>query len=367
VHLKGVNRHEHDEFEGHVVSREMMLKDIMLMKQNNINAVRTCHYPNDPYWYELCDMFGLYVIDEANIETHGMGYDPDKTLGNNPIFRKSHIDRTIRMVERDKNHPSVIFWSLGNEAGNGVNFDATYDWVKSRDLSRPVHYEQAHGGRNSDLHCPMYPKVHVLEAFASQIQEKPLIMCEYAHAMGNSTGNFKEYWDVIENNDQLQGGFIWDWVDQGIAKYTEDGTKYWAYGGDFGPENVPSDGTFCLNGLVFPDRTLHPGLMEVKKVYQNISFKQVAFSFDEIEIKNKYDFINLNKFGIYWELEAEGKVLQDGMVKGPDVAPKESKIFTLGIIPFKPEKGVEYFLNLTAFSTEQTELIPISVNMAYWN
>ena len=358
VTIKGVNRHEHDEYTGHVISEALMLKDITLMKQNNINTVRTSHYPNDPRWYELCDKYGLYIIDEANIESHGMGYAPDRTLGNNPLFMKSHLDRTQRMVERDKNHPCVILWSLGNEAGNGVNFNATYDWIKSRDLTRPVHYERAEGGRNTDVDCPMYPHISALEDYARVIRPKPLIMCEYAHAMGNSTGNFRDYWDVIEKHDQLQGGSIWDWVDQGLAKYTPDSVKYWTYGGDYGPAYVPSDGTFCINGLVFPDRTPHPGLKEVKKVYQNIGFKPVDFSFDEVEITNKYNFINLDTFMMYWEIEAEGKVVQDGMIMNPDVPAGTSKIFTLGMVPFKPEPGVEYFLNLTAFTSESTDIIP---------
>ncbi len=365
VLLKGVNRHEHDEFEGHVVSKESMLTDVRLMKQNNINAVRTSHYPNDPYWYELCDKYGLYVIDEANIESHGMGYDPEKTLGNNPLFVKSHLDRTIRMVERSKNHPSIIIWSLGNEAGDGICFDATYDWIKQRDVSRPVQYERAEGGRNTDIFCPMYQRLPGILGYVMEIKDKPLILCEYAHAMGNSTGNLVDYWDAIESHDQLQGGFIWDWVDQGLAKYTDDGEKYWAYGGDFGPEDVPSDGTFCLNGLVFPDRTPHPGLKEVKKVYQFIEFKPVNFSFDEIMITNKYDFKTLNDMAIYWEIESQGKVLQQGTLMNPDIQPKQSRIYTLEIEPFKPEPGREYFLNLTAFQAMDSELINSGHIFAY--
>ncbi len=357
VLLKGVNRHEHDEFTGHVISQESMLKDIKLMKQNNINAVRTSHYPNDPYWYELCDKYGLYVIDEANIESHGMGYQPDKTLGNDPVFLNSHLDRTIRMVERDKNHPSIVIWSLGNEAGDGVCFNATYDWIKKRDLTRPVQYERAEGGRNTDIFCPMYDRIPAMLDYVTEIRNKPLIQCEYAHAMGNSTGNLVDYWEVIESHDQLQGGFIWDWVDQGLAKYTEDGRKYWAYGGDFGPEDVPSDGTFCLNGLVFPDRTPHPGLMEVKKVYQYIEFEPVDFSFDEIMITNKYNFKSLEDFAIYWEIESEGKVIQQGTLMKPNLKPGEKKIYTLEIKPFKPQAGSEYFLNLTAFQVMGDELI----------
>ncbi len=365
VHLKGVNRHEHDEFSGHVVSTESMQTDIKLMKENNINAVRTSHYPNDPYWYELCDKYGLYVIDEANIESHGMGYDPDKTLGNDSRFLNSHLDRTIRMVERDKNHPSIIIWSLGNEAGDGICFDATYDWIKQRDNSRPVQYERAEGGRNTDIFCPMYDKIPAMLHYVMEIKEKPLIQCEYAHSMGNSTGNLIDYWEVIESHDQLQGGFIWDWVDQGLAKYTEDGEKYWAYGGDFGPEDVPSDGTFCLNGLVFPDRTPKPGLMEVKKVYQYIEFKPVNFSFDEIMITNKYDFKSLKDLAIYWEIESQGKILQHGTLMNPSIEPKQSRIYTLEIKPFKPEPGKEYFLNLTAFQIMDSELINSGHIFAY--
>ena len=365
IYLKGVNRHEHDEFEGHVVSKESMLTDIKLMKQNNINAVRTSHYPNDPYWYELCDKYGLYVIDEANIESHGMGYDPEKTLGNNPLFIKSHLDRTIRMVERSKNHPSIIIWSLGNEAGDGICFDATYDWIKQRDVTRPVQYERAEGGRNTDIFCPMYHRIPGILGYVMEIKDKPLILCEYAHAMGNSTGNLVDYWDAIESHDQLQGGFIWDWVDQGLAKYTDDGEKYWAYGGDFGPGDVPSDGTFCLNGLVFPDRTPHPGLKEVKKVYQFIEFNPVDFSFDEIMITNKYDFKTLDDLAIYWEIESEGKVVQQGTLMNPDIQPKQSRIYTLEIKPFKPEPGKEYFLNLTAFQVMDSELINSGHIFAY--
>jgi beta-galactosidase len=358
IKIKGVNRHEHDEFTGHVVSEEMMIKDIRLMKQNNFNTVRTAHYPNDPRWYELCDQYGLYVIDEANIESHGMGYDPDKTLGNNPIYKPAHLDRTRNMLERDKNHTCVIMWSLGNEAGDGVNFDATYDFIKSRDLSRPVHYERADGGRNSDLFCPMYSPISALEQFAEVVRPKPLIMCEYAHAMGNSTGNFQDYWDVIENHDQLQGGSIWDWVDQGHADYTKDGIKFWTYGGDYGPADVPSDGTFCLNGLVWPDRSPKPGLSEVKKVYQNIGFKIVGFAIDRIEIQNKYDFINLKDFTIYWEIEGEGVVIQDGMILHPDIEPGTGKVFNMDIKTFTPKPGVEYFINFTAFVDHNQPLIP---------
>ena len=266
--IKGVNRHEHDPATGHVVSEASMRHDIEMMKQFDINAVRTSHYPNDPRWYDLADEYGLYLVDEANIESQGMGYRPDRTLANNPVWLGQHLDRTERMVERDKNHPSVIIWSLGNEAGNGVNFYATYGWIKSRDRSRPVQYERAELEWNTDLFVPMYPTFEELVDYAEHHDDRPLIMCEYAHAMGNSVGNFKDYWDIIHRYDILQGGFIWDWVDQGILTKNAKGRTIFAYGGDFGPPGTPSSSNFCINGVVDPDRRPHPSLWEVKKVYQ---------------------------------------------------------------------------------------------------
>ena len=216
VLLKGVNRHEHDPHTGHVISEGSMRRDIELMKQSNINAVRTCHYPDDPRWYELCDEYGLYLVDEANIESHGMGYGPE-SLAKDPAWGPAHLDRVVRMVERDKNHPSVIIWSLGNEAGDGVNFEKAYAWLKKRDPSRPVQYERAELRPHTDIFCPMYDSIESMVKYASVKQTRPLIQCEYAHSMGNSTGNLQDYWDAIEAHDQLQGAFIWDWVDQGYA------------------------------------------------------------------------------------------------------------------------------------------------------
>lgn len=356
--LKGVNRHEHDPVTGHFVSRESMLTDIRLMKQHNINAVRTSHYPNDPYWYQLCDQYGLYVVDEANIESHGMGYAPDRTLGNNPIFMKSHLDRTIRMVERDKNHPSVIIWSLGNEAGDGVCFDATHDWIQSKDPTRPVQYERARKGRNTDIFCPMYMETPEMLAYALELRDKPLIQCEYAHSMGNSTGNFQDYWDVIEAHDQLQGGFIWDWVDQGMAAETEDGDFYWAFGGDYGPEDVPSDSNFCINGLVFADRSLQPAMEEVKKVYQYIAFDPTPFYENRIRITNKYDFISLRGVDIQWELVAEGEVLQRGSIRSPGLLPGQTGDFDLNMTRDIVKVNTEYFLNFRAVTNHAAPLLP---------
>ncbi len=363
--LKGVNRHEHDPYRGHAVDKASMLEDIRLMKQYNINAVRTSHYPNDPYWYQLCDEYGLYVIDEANIESHGMGYHPENTLGNNPAFLKSHLDRTIRMVERDKNHPSVIIWSLGNEAGDGVCFDATYDWIKSKDPGRPVQYERAESGRNTDIFCPMYMKIPDMLRYAQSLQKKPLIQCEYAHSMGNSTGNLKDYWDMIEAHEQLQGGFIWDWVDQGFAAKTAGGKFYWAFGGDYGPGDVPSDSNFCMNGLVFPDRSPQPALEEVKKVYQYIGFEPVPFYANRVRIKNKYDFITLAGVDIEWELMTGGKVVESGVIVSPKVLPGKSMDFDMNISRDIVRRNTEYFLTFRAVMKENDGILPKGHILAY--
>ncbi|HBS86972.1 MAG TPA: hypothetical protein DEA97_10470 [Bacteroidales bacterium] len=364
VLFKGVNRHEHDEFTGHVISKESMLKDIKLMKRYNINAVRTCHYPNDPYWYKLCDEYGLYLIDEANIESHGMGYD-EESLAKDTTWLKAHMERTTRMVERDKNHPSIVIWSLGNEAGDGINFQKTSAWIKSRDKSRPVHYERAGWEPHTDIYCPMYPGIGHLIDYALRPQTRPLIMCEYAHAMGNSTGNLQDYWDVIEKYDQLQGGFIWDWVDQGYAAQNERGLKYWKYGGDWGDEKViPSDENFCCNGLVAADRNPHPGLFEVKNVYQYIKFKRVANNADEFEIKNMYDFINLDNFIIKWNITEDTKVIKSGIIEKPDIEPGKSELIDLKIseITFNPDQ--DYFITFTAEPAVDLPLIPAGYILA---
>jgi len=357
VLLKGVNRHEHDPVYGHVISKELMIKDIKLMKEANINTVRTCHYPDDPVWYDLCDEYGLYVIDEANIESHGMGYDPDKTLGNNPVWKASHLNRTIRMVERDKNHPSVIIWSLGNEGGNGCNFVATYDWIKNRDHSRPVQYERTEMGYNTDIFCPMYWTTGDLQWYGYTKQLRPLIMCEYAHAMGNSTGNLQDDWDIIEKCPQLQGGCIWDWVDQGLLKKNEKGVPFWAYGGDFGPKGVPSDGNFCCNGLVSPDRIPHPGYYEVKKVYQYVGFKAKDLTKPSIEVLNKYDFYDLSNTELVWELVADGKVIYSGKLPPFILRPKERSSFEIPVTMPQIVPGTEYYLNVYLKTTSPMNIL----------
>ena len=357
VRLKGVNRHEHDPYSAHVISEESMLKDIALMKASNINTVRTCHYPDDPRWYELCDEHGLYVIDEANIESHGMGYGP-KSLAKDPAWGPAHLDRMRNMVERDKNHPSVIIWSMGNEAGDGVNFEKGYAWIRGRDASRPVHYERTELGPNTDIYCPMYASIEELLAYAQEKRPRPLIMCEYAHSMGNSTGNLQDYWDVIESHDQLQGASIWDWVDQGFAKRTEKGELYWAYGGDYGPPDTPSDENFCCNGLVAPDRTPHPALEEVKKVYQYVKFKAADLANGKIEIRNTHDFTNLDRFDIVWEVVANGAVIATGALPKLDLAPHQTKTVGLPLPKIQPELGAELFLNIYAKTREATPLVP---------
>jgi beta-galactosidase len=237
ITVRGVNLHEHHEKTGHVVDLATRIKDIQVMKQNNVNSIRTSHYPQDPVFYELCDKYGMYVVAEANIESHGIGYDLPKTLANKPEWLDMHMDRIKRSVERDKNHPSVIIWSLGNEAGNGYNMYKAYEWIKENEPTRPVQYERAGLEFNTDIYCPMYAGATWMEEYARTYTDRPLIQCEYAHAMGNSLGNLQDYWDVIYKYDLLQGGFIWDWVDQGLLKKDKDGNEYWAYGGDFGPNS----------------------------------------------------------------------------------------------------------------------------------
>lgn len=354
VYFRGVNRHEHDPWTGHVVSEESMIRDLKLMKQNNINAVRTSHYPNDPRWYELCDYYGIYLIDEANIESHGMGYG-EKSLAKNPDWGPAHLDRIRRMVERDKNHPSVVIWSMGNEAGNGINFEEGYKWIKQRDPSRPVHYERAELSWNTDIYCPMYARIEHLEKYAKSNPTRPLIMCEYAHSMGNSTGNLQDYWDVIEKYPSLQGGFIWDWVDQGFAKKNEKGELFWAYGGDYGPPGTPSDDNFCCNGLVAPDRTPHPALWEVKKVYQPAKFELIELAKEtadkneaRIKITNKYDFLSLNKddFALHWMLLQDGEQVANGSIPCPEIKPWQTAEIKVSLPTEVLNSGNEVFLNV---------------------
>jgi beta-galactosidase len=363
IRVKGVNIHEHNDTTGHVQNEATMLKDILLMKSHNINAVRTSHYPEPERWYELCNKYGIYLIDEANIESHGMGYG-EKSLAKDPAWGDAHMYRTQNMFERDKNQPSVIIWSLGNEAGNGINFEETYKYLKSVDNSRPVQYEQAHGGDNTDINCPMYARMDYMEKYAKSNPSKPLIQCEYAHAMGNSVGNLQDYWDLIEKYPVLQGGFIWDWVDQGLLTTNEKGEKFWAYGGDFGPDTVPSDGNFCCNGIINPDRTVKPTLLEVKKVYQNIAFKAVDLKKGQIAITNRYSFTNLSDFNFDWEIVADGQSIKNGTISNLSLDPEATTTITIDTkVDVQP--ATEYFLNIYAKNKEQKGILEAGTILAY--
>jgi beta-galactosidase len=350
VLLKGTNRHEHDPDTAHVMSTEGMVQDILLMKQHNINAVRTSHYPDVTEWYDLTDRYGLYVIDEANIESHGIGYDPDKTLGNKPVWGKAHMDRTVSMVERDKNHPSIIIWSLGNEAGDGVNFTATANWVRERDPSRPVHYERAELGPNTDIFCPMYARIPEIVEYAETHDDRPLILCEYSHAMGNSNGNVADYWKEIYARERLQGGFIWDWVDQGLRQPVpgKPGEFYFAYGGAFEPEGVYHDDNFLMNGLVSADRVPHPGLLELKKVYQPIHLRRIGEDRQgDIEISNGFAFIDLGGLEGHWKLLANGEVVAGGELPKLEVGPGDSRVIEYPAPRVKPVVGSDHWLELS--------------------
>ncbi|HLP36026.1 glycoside hydrolase family 2 TIM barrel-domain containing protein [Lacibacter sp.] len=367
IMVHGVNRHEHDEYLGHVPTRELMIKDIQLMKQYNINAVRTAHYPNDPLWLKLCDEYGLYVVDEANVEIHGMGVLPGKIDTTNhpayqPEWAPAIMDRIKRMVERDKNHASVIIWSMGNECGNGNVFRDAYQWMKERDKSRPVLFEQAMEEWNTDIVSPMYPSIKYMKDYAKDASKKrPFIMCEYAHAMGNSSGNFQEYFDIIKSSAHMQGGFIWDWVDQGIKTNDENGKPYWGYGGDFGAGHLQNDENFCANGLVAADRSPHPGIYEVKKVYQDIIFKDKNWQSGVIVVENNFNFTNLSGYQFKWEL------LKNGM-------PFQSDTFSLNLLPSSSaevklnidatDNNDELMLNVYAVTRAATAAIPAGHEVA---
>ena len=345
--LKGVNRHEHDPLTGHVISRESMIEDILLMKQYNINTVRTSHYPNDPYWYQLCDELGLYVVDEANIESHGMGYTMERSLGNNPAWKAAHLDRMERMILRDKNHPSVIIWSMGNEAGPGENFTATAELTRRLDSSRPVHYERFN--EVCDIESVMYPSVEYLITEGESKDPKPFFVCEYAHAMGNAVGNLKEYWEVIEKYPRLIGACVWDWVDQGLFYKAEGRGQraevHYLYGGDFGDE--PNDGSFCLNGLVFPDRSITPKLIEVGKVYQYVKFEAKDLLRGEVLVLNNYFHLDIGGMLLEWSLLVAGERVQSGEVTLPHVKPGARIPLTLGYEVPATGAGDEVYLNLS--------------------
>ena len=373
VTIKGVNHHDHDEKAGHVINEDLTEMDMRLMKENNINAIRTSHYPKNPHFYRLADKYGFYVVNEANIETHGMGVthdierNPEKAKSHPaylPEWEKAHLDRTIRMFERDKNYPSIVIWSLGNEAGNGENFVSTYNWLKEHDTTRPVQYEGAVGHENSDIEVPMYWNIQRMKKYVDEGGTKPLIQCEYAHAMGNSLGNFQDYWDVIEAYPSMQGGFIWDLVDQGLLTKNEAGEEFWAYGGDLGGADFQNDANFCLNGIVDPDRGAHPALFEVKKVYQNIGFKLKNAQTVEVEMKNKYDFLNLDNFNLTWQLLENGNEIASGKLPQQNIMPYETQTVKIKL-PKLSNKNSDYHLNLKAITANELPLIEIGHEVAY--
>ena len=330
VIIKGVNRHESDPLTGYVVSRERMMQDLRLLKEFNFNAVRTSHYPNTPEWYDLCDEYGIYVMDEANVESHGMGYG-SRTLARREDYTLAHQERNERMVRRDKNHPSIICWSMGNEAGMGFNFEKVYKWIKAYDPSRPVHYERAiyENIACTDLMTPMYATPEWCEEYLQNNPERPLILCEYAHAMGNSMGGFKEYWDLTRKYDKYQGGFIWDFADQALARYEADGKVSFLYGGDFNDYD-PSDNSFNSNGVFSADRRPHAHAYEVQRIQQEIHTSPIDLLNGKVEVYNEMFFTDLSAYALEWELLRNGKPFKTGRIGTLDIAPQERKELSLG-------------------------------------
>lgn len=362
VLIKGADRHEMNADKGYVVSEADMINDIRIMKGLNMNAVRTCHYPNDPRWYALCDKYGLYVVDEGNIESHGMGYG-DKTLAQRTDYKAAHLIRDQRMVRRDFNHPSVIIWSLGNEAGFGDNFVACYDWLKANDPTRPVQYERAEKASQTDIICPMYASPKWCEDFAKGNPDRPLIQCEYAHAMGNSMGNFKEYWDLIRKYPTYQGGFIWDFVDQAFRwPSNEGGTDHiFAFGGDFN-EYDPSDGSFNCNGVIAADRTMHPHAYEVRYQHRNIHTSLAGQG--RVNVYNEYFFKDLGQYRMLWNITVDGEVVSSGVVENLNVAPQKTETVDLGFKTI-PQADADIFLNVSYVLKTADGVLPAGTEVAY--
>ena len=379
VLIKGANRHEMNPYKGYVVSEADMIQDIMIMKQLNINAVRTCHYPNDPLWYSLCDRYGLYVVDEANNESHGMGYG-EGSLAHDVSYQHAHLERMKRMVQRDFNHPSVIIWSMGNEAGHGVNFMKGYEMIKAMDSTRPVHYERAEGGPGTDIACPMYFDHASCERYASRDPRpaKPLIQCEYAHAMGNSMGGLKEYWDLVRKYPVYQGGFIWDFVDQAL-KWPVDPQKYgtdhvFVFGGDFNDYD-PSDNSFCCNGIIAADRSYHPHAYEVAYQYRSIltsATREEALA-GKVNVYNENFFIDLSRYILHWGIEVDGRQVLMGCQPMPSIAPQETQTVALGyneadIMEACGHTDLDYhdiYLNVRYVLKRPDGLLPAGAEVAY--
>lgn len=359
--IKGANRHEMDPDGGYVVSRERMIQDIQMMKMFNLNAVRTCHYPDNNLWYELCDQYGLYVVAEANIESHGMGYGKN-TLAKREDYKKAHLERNQRNVQRCFNHPSVIIWSLGNEAGYGPNFEAAYDWVKAEDPSRAVQYEQAGTKGKTDIYCPMYAGYQWCKNYSKDNKyQKPLIQCEYAHAMGNSQGGFKEYWDLVRKYPKFQGGFIWDFVDQSVRWTGKNGKMIYAYGGDFNRFDA-SDINFCNNGLISPDRVPNPHAYEVRHFYQNIWTTPANLKNGEINIFNEYFFRDLSAYYLEWEMLKDGKSVRCGRIDNLNVQPQQTAKVKLNL--GETDTEAEWLLNVSYKLKNNEDLLPAGYTVA---
>jgi len=368
VLIKGVNRHDHHDTKGKALDRETMWLDALTMKRFNFNAVRTSHYPNDPYWLDICDELGLYIVDEANLESHAFM----NQICNDRRYADAFLERAIRMVERDKNHPSIILWSLGNESGYGVNHDAMAGWIRGYDPTRPLHYENAlwgkHPGRQigekkydagyyaTDIVCPMYPTIELITEWATDKSHpdrtRPLILCEYSHAMGNSNGSLAEYFDAFEKYPGLQGGFIWEWIDHGIKQKTADGRDYWAYGGDFGDK--PNDLNFVCDGLVWPDRTPHPGIFEFKHLAQPIKATRFNAKTGVLEVKNKQDFTGVEWIRAEWKLAVDGKSVAKGKLALPKIAPHTTAKIRVKLPKLNPEPGQETFITVRFYSAKAT-------------
>ena len=382
VLIKGVNRHEMSPDGAYCVTREEMLRDVRVMKELNINTVRTCHYPNDPFWYELCDRYGLYVIDEANIESHGMGYGP-ATLAKRDDFAAAHMIRMQRMVQRDRNHPSIIVWSLGNEAGDGPNFEKTYAWTKKADTTRPVQYERAEHNDHTDIYCPMYEGYDACEKYVSNNPPKPLIQCEYAHAMGNSLGGFAEYWDLVRRYPAFQGGCIWDFEDQalrwpydpeqgkvynmsGAGSRLEDKPSWiYVFGGDFNTYD-PTDNSFNCNGVVSADRVPHPGAEEVRYQYRNIlcSATQDDIRDGYINVYNENFFITLERYRLEWQLVQDGKVIRSGNMPMPAVEPQTMDRVQIAGLALPETEGHDISLWLDFFLVRDDGVLPRGTKVA---
>ncbi len=357
--IKGVNRHEHDPDTGHWVTEAAMVRDIQIMKQFNINAVRTAHYPNQPRWYELCDEHGIFVLDETNIETHGV-WD---RLAKDPLWEANFVDRIRNMIERDKNHACIIGWSLGNESGYGPNHDAMADWAREQEPTRPLHYHPAEEAPVTDIIGPMYPPVARIIELAEKDDNRPIIMCEYAHSMGNSTGNLKEYWDAIHQYKRLQGGFIWDWMDQGLRRFTAEGTEWFAYGGDFG--DTPNDRNFCFNGLLGPTQTPHPGLWEYKKILQPVRVTALDPAAGTFTVHNEYRFVDLSHLVISWQLAREGVTLDEGTLAPLRTAPGTSEAITVPYTLANGDEPGEIWLTITFQQSTSTALLPAGHEIAW--